>query len=97
MKNVMVTLIVASLSVLCPCSAARAAAVEPDLASRDWSASVTHNLASNPPTAASLQAFVYAVEGSGVIDPSAGKVCDFTFADLRHSGSLSCARASNSK
>jgi hypothetical protein len=89
MKNVMVTLIVASLSVLCPCKRARAAVVEPDLASRDWSASVTHNLASNPPTAASLQAFVYTVEGSGVIDPSAGKVCDFTFADLRHSGSLS--------
>ncbi len=62
-------------------------AAQPDLATADWSVNAAHNLASNPPSAASVEEFVYALAGV----PNLGdvKVCDFSFADLRHSGNVS--------
>ena len=68
---------------------AETAAAKPlDLATTDWSVNSAHNLASNPPPADSVQAFVYAVLGGGAVY-GMNKVCDYRFADLRHSGNLS--------
>ncbi len=65
---------------------AQTAAAPPDLASYDWSVKAAHSLATNPPPADGVWAFVNnALAG----DPSQGHLCEFHFADLRHSGNLS--------
>jgi hypothetical protein len=53
-------------------------------ASSDWSVSSAHSLASNPPLTDVVQGFVNCAFGG-----DGGHVCQFRFADLRHSGNLS--------
>src|SRR5271156_6149132 len=67
----------------------RAASVQPgNLASADWSLDSARNLASNPPPLATVQAFEHAAFGAAN-EPGGDKVCEFRFADLRHTGNLS--------
>lgn len=63
---------------------AQTSAAKPNLATADWSVKSAHNLASNSPPADAVWAFV-----SGPFRNGFGHVCDFRFADLRHSGNLS--------
>ena len=56
----------------------------PALASYDWSAKSVPNLASNPPSADLVGAFVNGAAGNEL-----GHVCNFRFADLRQTGNLS--------
>jgi hypothetical protein len=53
-----------------------------DLVSADWSVKNPHSLVSNPPAADIVWAFVNYLH-------DVGHLCDFRFADLRHSGNLS--------
>lgn len=89
MKNIAINIFLASAYLFCASTLAQAAAAEPALASYDWSANSAHSLASNPPSATSVQAFIYAASAGGAVDPSAINVCDFRFADLHRSGNLS--------
>jgi hypothetical protein len=61
---------------------AQTGAAKPDLVSADWSVKSPHSLASNPPSADVVWAFVNYLH-------DVGHLCDFRFADLRHSGNLS--------
>jgi hypothetical protein len=63
---------------------AQSVAPKPDLASSDWTVKSAHSLASNPPAANIVQAFVNSAFGNDF-----GQLCQFRFADLRHSGNLS--------
>lgn len=63
---------------------ARAAANPPALATDDWSVNSRHNLAMNPPSSDRVCGFMDTAYGGFI-----GHVCDFRFADLRHSGNLS--------
>lgn len=68
--------------------AVNAGAAPPALASAAWSVNGAYNLASNPPSLAAVQAFEH--RAFGVTDESGpDKVCEFRFADFRHSGNLS--------
>jgi hypothetical protein len=63
---------------------ARVAANPPALATDDWSVNSRHNLAMNPPSSDRVCGFMDTAYGGFI-----GHVCDFRFADLRHSGNLS--------
>jgi hypothetical protein len=69
------------------------AAKPPALASADWSVKSAHSLASNPPSADVVQAFVGAAFGNDHVPASE---CAFRFVDLRHSGNLSLVTVLNS-
>ena len=69
------------------------AAKPPALASADWSVKSAHSLASNPPSADVVQAFVDAAFGNDHVPAS---VCAFRFVDLRLSGNLSLVTVLNS-
>lgn len=58
------------------------------MATADWSVNGAHNLASNPPSLAAVQAFEHRAFGAPE-DLDVDKVCAYRFADLRHSGNLS--------
>jgi hypothetical protein len=57
-----------------------------DLSRADWSVNAPHDLAHNPPSNAAVWSFIGHLPDH---DPDLGKLCDFRFVDLRHSGSLS--------
>jgi hypothetical protein len=63
---------------------ARVAANPPALATDDWSVKSPHSLALNPPSPDRVCGFMDTAYGGFI-----GHVCDFRFADLRHSGNLS--------
>jgi hypothetical protein len=82
--NKMISVVLAfSLSCLLSSSGwAHTNAAKLDLVSADWSVKSPHSLASSPPTADAVWALVN-------YHHDIGHVCDFRFADLRHSGNLS--------
>src|ERR1700689_983053 len=78
----------ACLTLLCAFATSLwAAAAQPEIATADWSVKSPHSLASNPPPADAVWAFVNSAFGGG--DLKEGKLCQFHFADLRNSGNLS--------
>jgi hypothetical protein len=85
MKTLAVKIVVFGLACLFTQSVrAQTVTTRPALASYDWSVNSTHSLASNPPPADVVQAFVNSAFGTDF-----SRVCEFRFADLRHSGNLS--------
>ncbi len=67
-------------------AATAASAPGDDLVKADWSVNAAHSLASNPPSLDAVQDFYD--RATGVEEPWV-KVCEFRFADLRDSGTLS--------
>jgi hypothetical protein len=62
------------------------------LAKADWSVKASPNLAKQPPSLETVEAFVLALETSVLGESLLGddtEICSFRFADLRHDGSLS--------
>lgn len=76
-------LLVFSLSFL-PVFAQAGIANPPPLATDDWSVNSPHSLALNPPSPDRVCGFMDTAYGGFI-----GHICDFRFADLRHSGNLS--------
>ena len=60
---------------------------KPDLSQADWSVHAPHNLVDNPPSKDAVRTFIGHLPGS--FADLGGKLCDFRFVDLRHSGTLS--------
>jgi len=77
-------LLVFSLCFLPMRAQAHVAANPPALATDDWSVNSPHSLALNPPSSDRVCGFMDTAYGGFI-----GHVCDFRFADLRHSGNLS--------
>src|SRR5271163_2561762 len=82
------TVLATALLALCGGFVSSLRAVQPDLASADWSVNGAHNLASNPPSLRAVEDFTGRAIGESEENPPVD-VCEFRFADLRSSGDLS--------
>ncbi len=86
-----IAIFVASCMLLTPLAAE--SFQQPDLATADWSANATHNLAKNPPASQTVWTFMNKLWNPSIrapeLVPGDGKLCWFRFVDLRRSDELS--------
>jgi hypothetical protein len=67
--------------------AVAAASPQPELASADWSANAPQNFAKDPPSKEAVWNFMTNFWGKAWVEQ--GKLCSFSFVNLRYSGELS--------
>ena len=92
MKYAAITLLAGwfCFSPLSALAAGSTSAARPRLASSDWSVKASPNLATKPPPASVVDAFIQNQENlANGYENDLLRVCSFHFADLRHDGSLS--------
>ena len=87
MKNRAIAIIGLLTFLLASGAYAQTAAAHPDLASADWSLKQARALNAEPKDA--VWKFINNLWGNTDLSPGNGKLCEFHFADLRHSGELS--------